>query len=129
MAPPHADLVRFACSVGKLYRKHRRFLPSDVQAATYDLLKELQRFFLPDVDVSFADNLSSARKEIGDLIHLFGCLAQRLPADTSLLAPPNVGHISTDPDTGLLDFVGAWSPLRAEAPVFCPSMLQPDRGN
>ena len=129
MAPPHADLVSFACSVGKLYRKHRRSLPSDVQAATYDLLKELQCFFLPDAVVSFADNISSARKEIGDLVHLFGSLAQRHPAASALIVPPNVDRISTDATTGLLDFVGAWSPLRADAPVFCPSILQPDQGN
>ena len=100
-----------------------------MQAATYDLLKELQCFFLPDADVSFADNISSARKEIGDLVHLFGSLAQRHPAASALIVPPNVDRISTDATTGLLDFVGAWSPLRADAPVSCPSILQPDQGN
>ena len=55
-----------ACAIGKIWRKHRRVLPSDVRDAFIPFLRTLGRHFLPQGDGS----MHCARHEVGELLAL-----------------------------------------------------------
>ena len=68
-------LTQFSFQLGKLFKRHRRGLPSGVQAGIYDVFQMLRPFFQPSGNLTRAENLSRARRDIQELTVLLSSLA------------------------------------------------------
>ena len=85
-----------------------------------EFLLELRLVILPDHALDSTSNIGRARYDVRGISELLRHLASR----NSSVRHPDVipAHVSSDPLTTPLDFVGAWAPLCPAAPIFQPTL-------
>ena len=90
MAAP-APLHLFIHGCGKLYRRHRRQIPVDLQYKVHQLMMDFRKHCIPDCEYGTVDNLKMARKDVWDITELFARLAASSgsrPAPSPTTTPP-----------------------------------------
>ena len=76
------DFIQFTGTLGKLYRQHRRGLPSVVQVAFRDLLRTVGTYFKPSVmELTICRDIRVARGDIADAMESLAVLARRVDDD------------------------------------------------